>query len=310
MNQPMNSLVQFLETPRTLSEIVYEHSGYKRVFNHIDKLQKYYNEQNKKYVTKNEVAISDDKQPLMTVVEQQEYNVIWKSYVKKSPENLIQKREEVMPKEAQPPFRVYKSFEDLYRMHKALEEIKEKHKVGVQKRTEKIVEVLKELVERGIIRVAMEFMENRNNNNALFLFCKRRIMQPIHVVNPSMMRRGDLFVEGRAWKLVNQRRCKQRGDGTYINRDLFRGKSSRSIHNIKVTVNLLPFAPYFAAQNIRNEFKRRIRWNKPSQSYETKRGEVDGLVDTGSPVSNGNTTTNDVRKIMGDDYYFFFSIRY
>ena len=210
-NESANEFIgTFLETPRTLSEIVYEHSGYKRVFNHIDRLQKYYNEQNKKYVTKNEVAISDDKQPLMTVVEQQEYNVIWKSYVKKSPENLIQKREEVMPKEAQPPFRVYKSFEDLYRMHKALEEIKEKHKVGVQERTRKIVNALKELVERGIIRVAMEFMENRNNNNALFLFCKRRIMQPIHVVNRSMMRRGDLFVDGGVWKLVNQRRCKQR----------------------------------------------------------------------------------------------------
>ena len=216
--------------------------------------------------------------------------------------NLMQKEKQQVPE----------IFYRVYRLESALDDIKQRYVDGIQQKTRQIMDKLIALVRCGKVRVAMRYNDGKNQD-ASFLFCKRRISNPIHRMVCSR-NRGDLLVrEGRPY-IVNQRRKNTKKytlDIKSVNAAFFSGKTKRIIHHFEINVDLRALIPYYAVQIKRDEFKPKRLWNSTLQHYETS-PDLDSIVVDDFPApTNGQTYWKKLRTQLmgtyGDAYYAYFT---
>lgn len=210
--------------------------------------------------------------------------------------------------------KVPKLFYRVYRLERAVEAIKLQYKDAIQQKTNEILQKLATLVRLGKVRVAMRYNDGKNQD-ALFLFCKRRIMNPIHRVMCSA-NRGDLYVRNGKQYIVNQRRKRKKKftlDVKSVNAAFFEGNTKRIIHHFSMHADLRAFIPYYAVQIKRDEFKPKNRWGSTLQKYEESGYVGDKLILDGDmeivvdEQQNWKKIHKDLMKKYGDMYYAYFT---
>ena len=210
--------------------------------------------------------------------------------------------------------RVPKIFYRVYRLERAVESIKLQYKDAIQQKTNEILQKLVTLVRLGKVRVAMRYNDGKNQD-ALFLFCKRRIMKPIHRIMCSS-NRGDLYVRDGKQYIVNQRRERKKKftlDVKSVNAAFFEGNTKRIIHHFSMHADLRAFIPYYAVQIKRDEFKPKNRWGSTLQKYEESGYVGDNLILDGDmqvivdEQQNWKRKHRDLMGEYGDMYYAYFT---
>lgn len=205
-------------------------------------------------------------------------------------------------------------FYRVYRLERAVDAIKLQYKDAIQQKTNEILQKLTTLVRLGKVRVAMRYNDGKNQD-ALFLFCKRRIMKPIHRIMCSS-NRGDLYVRDGKQYIVNQRRKRKKKftlDVKSVNAAFFEGNTKRIIHHFSMHADLRAFIPYYAVQIKRDEFKPKNTWGSTLQKYEESGYVQDNLILDGDmqvivdEQQNWKRKHRDLMGEYGDMYYAYFT---
>ena len=156
----------------------------------------------------------------------------------------------------------------MYRLERAVEAIKLEHKDAIQQKTNQILQKLTTLVRIGKARVAMRYNDGKNQD-ALFLFCKRCIMKPIHRVMCSA-NRGDLQEkQSNTLSTKDVNGVAVTLDVKSVNAAFFEGNTKRIIHHFSIHADLRALIPYYAVQIKRDEFKPKT-YNNPTKSMKNR----------------------------------------